>query len=257
MPSLHELQSRFAAALLGDPADVLPHVQAHRFPPERLLQVYRNNVTATLVDALGDIYPVVRRLVGPDFFGFAARAYLRANLPTGGNLHDYGDRFAGFLCLFEPARDLDYLGDVARLDWARHRAFHAADADALPLDALARVEPSRYPALRFTLHPSVSLVASPYPLLRIWEVNQPDQSGDQEVDLAEGGVSLLVIRRGLAVEIESLDRGEFALLTSLAKGLTLERAAVKALAATPDLRLDRVLRRHVAGQTIVDFTIKD
>lgn len=257
MPSLRDVQQRFAESLVGDAAAVLPHIRARTFSPERHLQVYRNNVTAALTGALADIYPVVLRLVGPDFFEFAATSYLRTRLPTGGNLHDYGDRFAGFLRDFEPARSHGYLGDVARLDWAWHRAFHAADAASLALEALARVEARHYPALRFALHPSVSLLESPYPLLRIWQVNQPDCIDDQKVDLAEGGVNLLVVRRGLSVEIESIGRGEFVLLSSFAKGLTLEHATVEALAAAPDLALDQALCRHVAAHTITGFAIAE
>ena len=47
-------------------------------------------------------------------------------------------RLPGFLESFEPARGLPYLGDVARLEWLRHAAYHAADQAPL-----LRVKPRR------------------------------------------------------------------------------------------------------------------
>lgn len=256
MPSLYDVQARFAEGLVGNDDAILRHVRSHAFPREQLFQIYRNHGTATLTGALGDIYPVVRRLVGDAFFDFAAHRYLREYLPADGNLHDYGDRFAPFLAGFEPARAVACLADVARLEWAWHRAFHAAEAELLPLSALARVDPGEYPALRFVLHPSVSLVASPYPLLRIWQVNQPEFEGDQTVDLAEGGARLLVIRRGLTVEIEPLGHAEFVLLSALADGSTLECATAAAAAVQPDFALGETLQRHVAERTISGFSVR-
>ena len=83
---------------------------------------------------------------------------------------------------FSPAlslrAQLAYLPDVARLEWAWHRAFHAADRAPLALERLAAVPPERYGQVRFRLHPSAQFIASDYPLLRIWEVNQPAYAGE-------------------------------------------------------------------------------
>lgn len=255
MPSLREVQQAFAAALLGDDLAVLAHVRAGRFAPARHLSVYRNNVHTTLSEALGDIHPVVRRLVGDEFLRHAAEQYLRSHPPVSGNLHNFGDRFAAFLATFPPAANLVYLADVARLEWAWHEAFHAPEAPALSLDALARVPPADYPRLRFRLHPSARLVASPYPVLRIWQVNQPDHEGEPIVDLAEGGCRVLVIRRDDTVELEGLTEPESVLLASLAEGRTLEATTAAVVACAPDVDLSGLLRRYVASEVIVGFTV--
>jgi hypothetical protein len=39
------------------------------------------------------------------------------------------------------------------------------------------------------------MLHSPYPILKIWQVNQPGWTGDDSVDLGEGGDSLRVHRR--------------------------------------------------------------
>ena len=189
------------------------------------MQVYRNNVFESLVGALKAVYPAVERLVGAGFFAYAADGYIRRHPPASGNLHDFGGDFAGFLTGFEPARELAYLPDVARLEWAWHRAFHAADQAPLALARLAAVPPEQYGKLRFRLHPSVQLIASDYPILRIWQVNQPEYAGNVVVNLADGGVRLLVARRELEVVIESLSAGDDALLRAFVAGRRLRRRA--------------------------------
>ena len=160
--------------------------------------------------------------------------------------------FSGFLTGFEPARELAYLPDVARLEWAWHRAFHAADQAPLALERLAAVPPEQYGKLRFRLHPSVQLIASDYPILRIWQVNQPEYAGNVAVNLADGGVRLLVARRELEVVIESLSVGDDALLRAFVAGRRFEEASAMALAAQPDYDLAAALRRYVASAVITD-----
>ena len=43
--------------------------------PVDRLRVYRNNAFNNYRDALADVYPAIVKLVGEDFFGFAARRF--------------------------------------------------------------------------------------------------------------------------------------------------------------------------------------
>lgn len=115
----------------------------------------------------------------------------------------------------------------------------------LDLAALAAISPEHYGELQFSLHPASRPIASPYPVLRIWEVNQEGYAGEDTVDLAEGGVQLLVIRRGIEVLLEPLEPGEFALLQALAQGLPFASACGAALAAQSDIDLPVCLQGHV------------
>lgn len=256
--SLREAQRGFSSAILaGDSLPIRARILPGRFGAERHLQIYRNNVYASLTDALVAVYPVIARLVGEDCFRGCGYHYLRNAPPTSGNLHDFGEHFPEFLSSFEPVRELTYLPDVARLEWAWHRAFHAADAAEFALEALSQVAPEKYGALRFALHPSAQLMASDYPVLRIWQTNQPNadtaDTSEGVVDLAEGGVRLLIARRDIAVEIEPLGRGEYALLCGFAQALPFADAADVAMASEPDFDLVASLRRRVQDQTIVGF----
>ena len=255
MPSLREMQRSFAAAtVFGDMSALAAlGVVGGELDPVARIGIYRNNVLANYRKALGATYPVVRRLVGAPFFNAAVDAFVRAYPSRHGDVNRYGGELPGFLAAYAPARDLPYLPDVARLEWAIDQAAIAADARQLDLDALAAVPAESFESLRFVLNPSAHFVASPYPVLRIWQVSQDGFEGDDMVDLGAGGDSLLVLRGAGGVTIERLSPGEHALLIALAGGAGLGEAAARAAAKEEGFDLTRALRHHVAAQTLVAF----
>jgi len=112
--------------------------------------VYRNNVVHSLVAALADTFAVVQELVGTEFFATMARQYCAEQPPQSPVLAHYGDGFADWVAGFEPAASVPYLADMARLERARVRAFHAADMPALQATDLAPrlADPQRLPQAR-------------------------------------------------------------------------------------------------------------
>lgn len=256
MPSLAELQQQFVAQLLRPDGDLPESIRPNGLSSTARLSVYRNNTLTGLGKALAAAYPVIERLVGEAFFRHTTREFIRRHPSRCGDVGEYGAEFADFLADFEPARSLAYLPDVARLEWARHRAVRAADHDPLDLAALGRVSPDDYESLYFALHPSAQLLASPYPVLRIWDVNQPDHAGEAQIDLREGGCRLLIWRRGLALHQRALPIGEYRLLQALADGLDFGSACEPALAAEPDCGIGELLPRWIVDGVIVDFSVR-
>ena len=255
MPRLRELQLGFATALLdGDAGGFDRHIRAAGLSGARRLQVYRHNTLLGLTGALEAVYPVVRRLVGEAFFRYAAAQYIARHPSRSGDLHEFGEHFPLFLQSFAPVAEWVYLPDVARLEWAYHQVFHAANHPPLDLTALAQVPAEQQGELRFQLHPAARLLESTFPILRIWQVNQDDDTGDPPVDLAEGGVKLLVFRHEhLGIEFQPLEDGEFSLLRVLAGDGDFATACEQALAAQPTLDLPACFHRHVLQGALVDF----
>lgn len=131
MSTLRELQRDFAAAALQHAVpSLLPHL--HGPQPEARTLLYANTVYGTLTKALEAVYQVVARLVGGRCFDGLARRFIRQVPSRGGDLHQFGGEFADFLAATPLAEDHPYLPDVARLEWAVHRMFHARDS--APLD---------------------------------------------------------------------------------------------------------------------------
>ena len=250
MLPLPDLQAAFTGGIFGE--CISNAIAPGRFAPDQHLQIYRNNIFQSLTGALKAVYPVIERLVGDGFFRFAADGYIRRHPPRSGNLHDFGIHYADFLTGFAPAASLSYLPDVARLEWAWHEAFHAADAPALDARCFAEIPAQRQARLRLCLHPSARLLSSAYPLLRIWQANQ-DGAAEQDINLAEGGVQLMVIRRELQVQIETLSLGELVLLRALAQGETLEFACEAAFASDTAFDLTATLQRVVHSGVLISL----
>jgi len=256
MPSLPELQAAFARAVIErDEGPLLVDwiVSGRGLDAQARLGVYRNNVLSNYRKAMRAAYPVVFALVGEAFFNHACDTYASRYPSRSGDLNDFGGEFGYFLAGWPPAAQLAYLSDVARLEWAVERVFHAVDAAALDLHALALVPQEELPNLRFELHPASRIVCSPYPILRIWQVNQPGFAGSQAMELHAGGDTLLVIRRGATVELERLSAGELSLLQALATDCPLARAHAQALEAEPGVDLTALLQHHVLSGTLVAF----
>ncbi len=222
----------------------------------RHLAIYRNNVLENLTGALEAVYPVVRRLVGDVFFHYAARQYACLHPSVSGDIHCFGSSLADFLVNFLGARDLVYLPDVARLEWLLHETFHAADHPALDLQRLAELPADHYPQIRFKLHPACRMMTSRYPVLRIWETNQPGYVGEDRVKLEEGGLNLLIHRPQFTPEIVSLSSSGYVLLQAFSSGLSLNHALPLALSAQPDFAFGAFLREQVGQSVLVDFYLE-
>jgi hypothetical protein len=242
-------QGDFARAL-RDPDLAIPRgVTAHNSDaPRERFAVYRNNVVVGLVSALEARFPATRRIVGEEFFKSAARLFAAAQPPRSPLMMFYGDAFPAFLADFEPAREVPYLADVARLEAARTRAHHAADARPLTRAALVCGLPDDLACMRFILHPSVEIVASEYPIVTIWAMN----SG--EINLAPitdwRGEDALVSRPDFDVEVRRLPPGAKTFLQNLAAGNPLGEAAAMALAANASFDLAANLAALFAGLAI-------
>jgi hypothetical protein len=154
--------------------------------------VYRNNVTVSLIEALAAIYPAVRRITGEEFFRAMARFHLRETPPSSPLLFEYGREFPAFIARYEYAQDLPWLADVARIERAWLGAYHAADVEPMSPSALAAVPAGRPGDLMFTPHPATRIVRSRFAAVTIFAANRsPDpfdriNGGEPEADHATG-----------------------------------------------------------------------
>src|SRR6202790_3232008 len=134
---LCEYAAAFAAGLT-DPAIVAPEdvVATSGKGVVKRYNVYRNNVTVSLIDALADIYPAIQRITGVEFFRAMARFHVRATPPASPLLFEYGRDFPAFIESYEYARDIPWLGDTAGIERAWLDAYQAAGLPALGGEAL-------------------------------------------------------------------------------------------------------------------------
>lgn len=225
---LATLQQRFGAALFERAQEAALQPFLHEGAIERLA-LYRANLGAGWERALGEAYPVLRQLVGEECFAGLARAYGKAAPSQDPDLACFGARLADFLAGCDAAAPYPYLPDVARLEWAVHRAYLAPDATPLGLEALAALSPEALDGARFTLHPSVSLLRSRWAIAALWRAHQP--GGPALPAHADTPCTALVVRRGWRVEVVEAGAAQAAALDSLAQGAGFGAALDAALAA--------------------------
>jgi hypothetical protein len=224
-------QDAFAAALLDSSLPVPEGVTTARgaSDPARFA-VYRNNVFVGLTNALAKCFPVVERLVGRDFFAGMARIYAGQERPASPLLFAYGDSFPDFVAAFGPARTVPYLADVARIEAAWMRAYHAADMTPLNVADVAGIDPAAIEQIRLVKHPSTTLVRSPYPVGSIWAAHQ---GATVEPLHASPPEAVLVVRPEMDVLVHILPTWDAPFAAALLRGETLRAAAEDALAADP------------------------
>jgi hypothetical protein len=212
---------------LTDPAQPAPAGTRGREnrPDGRRFAVYRNNVAIGLIAALEMRFPVVRRLVGDEFFRALARAFIASHKPTSPVLIQYGGGFPAFIAAFEPAREIDYLADVARLENAWVEAYHAAEANPMGVADLAAIEPERLGDLVFAFHPAVRLMRFAHPAASIWAAHQgPGEPGPPEIWAPEDA---LIVRPGADVAVRVLPAGGHDFALALQRGASLAEAAAE------------------------------
>ena len=257
MPVLRDLQAEFSASIFGSENQTRfkEQIRANGLSGDRRMQIYRNNVYASLTEALRAVHPVVHKLVGDGFFKYAANEYITQYPSSSGDLHDFGDRFSEFLAGFEPAQSLAYLSDVARMEWYYHEAYHAAEHRPMDLDALSRAGTDEYDQLQLHLHPSARLLRSDYPVLQIWQANQDENNVEEIVDLDSGGIRMLIVRPDHEIEFHSLEAADFALLEYFASGKSLSQAVEHAINTDSEFQLNYALRHFVQTKILVDFSV--
>ena len=222
----------FASALI-DPERAVPATVAGPAGKgvARRYNVYRNNVTVSLIEALAAIYPAVQRITGVDFFRAMARFHVRATPPTSPLLFEYGRDFPAFIARYEHAQPLPWLADVARLERAWLDAYHARDAAPLSAEALGAVPPERLADIVFTAHPSTRTVSSPFSVVAIFAANRGE--GTQARIDASAPEDALITRPDLDVVVRRLPPGGAVFLGGLMSGQSLGEAAAAALLAAP------------------------
>lgn len=227
-----DVQSSFAEAL-RDPVLAAPDAVAPiaGLPSERRFNVYRNNIAVSLREALETAFPVVRQLVGDEFFAAMAKVYIERELPASPLLFEYGAGFAGFVEGFEPAGGLPYLSDVARLEYARTTAFHAADAAPIDISALAQIPAEAVDNVRFGFHPSVQFLGSDWPVYSIWQAHQGENATPSLAGIQFEAETGLVVRPELEVHVRQLSTTAFEFCRLMQDGRSLAETA----AEVPDL----------------------
>jgi uncharacterized protein (UPF0276 family) len=256
--SLAGTQQRFARALLdrNEERDALQLFAGDQALAEQRFALYRGNLTGSWNKVMASVYPVLRALVGEEFFEGLVRAYGKAFPSKSGDLNEYGASFADFLQGFDHVADYPYFPDVARLEWAAHRAYYAEPSDPFDTSRLAALAPEDFDRARVRLHPACTLIASRWAIADIWLAHQPDASCALPSDV-EADAFAITARPHWKAEVVKLDAAAFALLSTLRDGGTLGAAVDAALDIDEAFDLGAFLQRCLAYRLFAAIDIND
>jgi hypothetical protein len=173
--------------------------------PADRLTVYAHAYSARIEECLREDFPALAAALGADAFHDLVLTYLMMHPPTRPSLHEAGARLGEHLAC-EPfagifGRRCPYAADLARLEWAMAEAFCAPDAPVLAREALARVPPEGWAALRFEVSPSLRRIECAWP---VHAVRAAFDEGAPPPDLAAEPTSICVWRSAERVRYRAL-----------------------------------------------------
>lgn len=239
--SLGAFQDAFVDALYQHPAGELEALAA-----QSGFNVYRNTVLKGCIDALCDNFPAVERLVGREWLAAVAALYARQTPPSDARLVFYGEGFADFLEAFEPARQLPYLADVARLDRLWLEAFTAEQEPTLAFSELTGMTATDLARCRLRPRSTVRWRwFAGQPIYSLWRYNREALPWPENIPWHGEGALLVGSAEGVAWQ--PLELGACAFLDACAAGHDLDRASALALQAQPDLDFTALLGRLLAA----------
>jgi hypothetical protein len=247
-------QTAFRRALL-DPAAAVPDGLSGpgATPAGRRFNVYRNNVAVSLTDALREGFPVLTKLLGEQNIDGLAGIYLRAHPPASPLMMHFGAALPEFLAATPQLAHLGYLPDVARLELALRRSYHAADATPIDPDLLGATDPDRLMQARLTLAPTVQLLRSDWPLFDIWRFNTRDNAPQP----GAAAQDVLITRPEFDPTPQVLLSGGAAWIEALSQRATFGQALETAQTAAPDFDLGACLGLLLQGGAITALNFKE
>lgn len=210
----HEFQAFQAemktAVLKGEvePALVARLSSANGVAAEARLQIHHNNYRETLSDSLLNIFPALEAFVGTVFVKGALSEYCLAHPPEEAALSGYGSGFASFLAEHTASKQLPYVVDIVRLEWALHE--------------LQLVEETKYadPGVNqenWSLSSNARIINSEFPLMSLWSV-AAGQIPPEAVHLEQGGQTVVALLRDGAIGLIALGPMEASIVTGMEIG---------------------------------------
>lgn len=210
---------------------VHPYLNPDEAATARGLLAYRTNGHALAERSLRAAYPVLEMMLGARRFEALAKDLWHRHPPERGDLAWWGAALPEFLANSDSLSDTPYLSDVARCEWALHRAATAADVVPDPA-SFARLTQEDPATLSLVLAPGATVVGSRHPVASLVLAHRSGTPGLQEAAhrLALGeGEAAVVWRWGMKPDIALCSVPASALLNALLRGDDLNQALDHAL----------------------------
>ena len=201
-------------AVLSEQAPLNPQGGA---PGEERLAVYAEGYVVRIREALAETYEAVLHVLGRETFAELAVGYARRHPSREYDLGLAGRHLPEFLAEHPLTRELPFLPDLARLEWAAMEAFHAFEQPPLSTAELAGLPAEGLERAHFLFQPSVRLASFGWPVVEIWEQRKRPRE-EVSVELAGRPQRVLIFQQGGQVHCELLEPAQHELLAALLEG---------------------------------------
>lgn len=210
-------QLLFKEGVCADSDRILPYLsEGGNLSAADGLQIYREAYSIRMRSYLEDDFPQTFSFWNETEKNMIVRSYSMAYPSSSPTATDFGANFSPFLASRKwPAR-LEFLPEMARLEWLMVRAKHAASMEEDGWERVTTASESDWMRSRFVFDPSLHLLESSWPLLELYEAKSPN------IEVKRGASSLYIVylEEGLPM-LRELEEMEGKLLHSLYLGLTL------------------------------------
>lgn len=249
----------FAAALL-DPDRAVPGGigRANGGEPLEAFNVYRNNVVASLAEALKAAFPITSQLLGEGLQRALMADFARAHPPRTAVMAHYGVGFDTFLREHPATKARPFLADMAALERLRLDSYHAADAPVFDGAVLATLEPQALATGRFVVHPATRVFLSAFPIASIYQIELAQSRGEmpgeerQAVNMNEGQ-AVLITRPAYEVFLNRISVGDAAFLMACDTGASFDEATEAGFEADPLFDLQTALSVLLSSGSLQAF----
>jgi len=212
----------------GNQNDVLPFLDGSR--PAAFLSVYRNGYIKASIGALQSNFPCLPILLGEEFFGQLAAAYVQENPPAAATLVGYGfgldsDEYATLSFIeylnqrhADIVKQYPYLPDICALDQAWLQALNANGEDFLSLEQVQALiaQGEDLGALPLALVDSSRLVSLQYDLMELWSTLRfSEQTPSSAIELKLNDNTILFWQLDGRVQARPLNAAEAVFMQSL------------------------------------------
>lgn len=196
---------------------------------EKQLSIYRSNINGAHQKVLGQVYPAILNILGEDYFNQLCRVYRFEYPSMDADLNNYGENFSLFIEeqieQHQELIGLEYLADLAWLEWNWHAIYYAKNDKLFSFDKLASIDPELQGKIYFRISNAFSLHSTIYPLLDIWNANKGLVKNIQEFQMPDSEIYFCVSRQKFTPIVNLLDYEQYILLKSISNGMSFVQLA--------------------------------
>jgi hypothetical protein len=204
------------------------------------LGIYAHMYYARLLEVMEAEYPTLRRILGPEAFAAACRAYVAKYPSRTRTLGRFSARFPDFLARTLPRTNRNGLAvDVARIERAMEDVFDAPRAEPMTATEFAAIGAADWHRVRLPVTPAIRLLKLRYPAN---EYMNALRRGERPRVPRPRASPVIVFRRGFQVMRRDQEAAQFKLLEALVAGRALG-VAVRAAVRGPGADAGRIGRR--------------